>query len=244
MKKVNTLIEQRLKPNKTNHKMTVLASESSQGNLSSFTGIFRIEALSEQEKKTLQELLGSFAKPDQPNIQHDLDFLITLTAEVKAINHQAALLHGERIQKAQNILKTYQEGAFTAWLIATYGNRQTPYNFLQYFEFYTACPKPIQLQIESIPRQAIYTLATRQGKLSEKLLLIQSYQGETKDQFLAKIREQFPLNTKDRRRAKISEFILHLLDRVLESFNRYHVKLSRSQKDRIQKILTKIQAHL
>lgn len=70
------------------------------------------------------------------NLTLDLAELSLITSEVKAINNQAAILHGERIKKAQTLLKSYQEGAFSAWLNATYGNRQTPYNLMQYYEFF------------------------------------------------------------------------------------------------------------
>ena len=49
-------------------------------------------------------------------------------------------------KERKTILKNYRDGAFSAWLIATYGNRQTPYNFLQYYELYITLPEHLHLQ--------------------------------------------------------------------------------------------------
>src|SRR5689334_12362584 len=124
MTKVNHLLTERLKSAKEKFtKMTNLVEMSSNGNLSSFAGVFRISPLSEKEKETLHALLDQY-KNESQEIGEDLHSLLSLTAEVKAINNQAILLHGERIKQAQEILKNYRDGAFSAWLIATYGNRQ------------------------------------------------------------------------------------------------------------------------
>ena len=101
-------------------------------------------------------------------LSNDLNHLISLTSEVKAINNQAALLHGERIKKAHQILTRYRDGAFTAWLMAAYGNRQTPYNLMQYYEFCEAMPKQLASKIELMPRQAIYVFASREGEPRKK----------------------------------------------------------------------------
>ena len=90
----------------------------------------------------------------------DLEFLTTITSEVKAINNQAIILHGERIKQCtRTFLTKYRDGAFSAWLISTYGNRQTPYNFLQYYEFYQSLNLELQKRMDDMPRQVVlYTL--------------------------------------------------------------------------------------
>ena len=128
MNKVNKFLAQRLKRAEKTSKMTALATQSAQGNLSTFSGIFGISELNKDEKESLSVILKEFAEENK-SIDQDLKSLIALTSEVKAINNQAVILHGERIKQAQEILKRYRDGAFSAWLINTYGNRQTPYNF-------------------------------------------------------------------------------------------------------------------
>ena len=102
----------------------------------------------------------------------------------------------------------YRDGAFTAWLIAAYGNRQTPYNLMQYYEFCEAMPKQLRPQIELMPRQAIYVLATRAGSIKQKQGIVENYQGETKAEMLALIRQAFPLDHGDKRKQKFGPLLL------------------------------------
>ncbi|MBM3208341.1 MAG: hypothetical protein FJZ57_07065, partial [Chlamydiae bacterium] len=180
MAKVNSLLSERLKKaTEKLSKMSNLAEMSSSGNLSSFSGVFRVSQLTPQEQDQIRGLLNQYASVEDHNPQ-DFDLLLSITSEVKAINNQAAILHGERIKKAQELLKRYRDGAFSAWLIHTYGNRQTPYNFLQYYELYNALPQMLVPKLEEMPKQALYTLASRDGTLEQKQEIIKNYQGETK----------------------------------------------------------------
>ena len=192
MSKVNTILTKRLERSSTPPKAVALAERSASGNLSGFSGIFNIEDLTSQEKENIENLLKTFAVSEDQDFHKDLSSLIIITSEVKAINNQAAILHGERIKKAQLILKEYQDGAFTTWLIATYGNRQTPYNFLQYYEFYTTLPQDLKLVMDKMPRQAIYTLASRSGDAESKREIIKNYIGQPKQELLSIIRKLFP----------------------------------------------------
>ena len=183
MAKVNELLSSRFKKASSN-KMQNLAQLSSSGTLSSFSGVFKVSPLTENEEEKLRTLLADYSNETQ-EIGEDLTSLSSITSEVKAINNQAAILHGERIKKAQTILKKYRDGAFSAWLIGAYGNRQTPYNVPQYSELYTAMPKTLQEKVDEMPRQAVYTLATRKCAQKEKETVIKNYKGETKKELLA-----------------------------------------------------------
>lgn len=239
MSDVNSLISERLKKNGHTSKMSALAKQSASGNLTSFSGIFSVTELSEHEKNFLAEILRDYST-DKEDFDHDFSSLSIITSEVKAINNQAAILHGERIKKAQSILLRYREGAFTAWLMAAYGNRQTPYNFLQYYEFYEKLPKTLRPQIEAMPRQAVYTLASRDAPLEKKQNFVESYQGETKTVLLLKIREMFPLAEDDKRRQNEGEATIHQLQRLAASLSRKNIRLSKSQKATINELLDQI----
>ena len=214
MAKVNSLLTQRLKmATEKLSKMTNLVEMSSSGNLSSFSGIFRVAPLNEKEKEALSSLLEQY-KNETQEIEGDLYHLSSITAEVKAINNQAIMLHGERIKKAQEILKNYRDGAFSAWLVGTYGNRQTPYNFLQYYELHTALPERLHQKLDEMPRQAVYSLASRAGSQEQKVLIIQNYQGEPKQELLKLIRETFPLAENDKRGQDHSASAINVLSRL------------------------------
>lgn len=239
MANVNALLTKRLSKSDQSNKMAQMAKQSARGGLTSFSGVFSVTELNEDEKKTLEEILNEYAT-DQVNIGNDFSSLISITSEVKAINNQAAILHGERIKKAQTILKQYHDGAFTAWLIATYGNRQTPYNFLQYYEFYNAINQDLRPQIEIMPRQAVYTLASRDAPINEKVKIIKEYKGQTKSELLSLIRERFPLEEDDKRKQSIADSAILNLRRVYNSLDRKNLKLNRKHKRQLNEILDEI----
>ena len=241
MVKVNSLLAKRLKmATEKFTKMTNLVEMSSSGNLSSFSGVFRVSPLNEKEKEALSSLLTQY-KNDTQEIGEDLFQLSALTAEVKAINNQAVILHGERIKKAQEILKNYRDGAFSAWLVATYGNRQTPYNFLQYYELYIALPTSLHAKLDEMPRQAVYSLASRKADSSQKQLIIQNYQGEPKQQLLKLIRETFPLAEDDRRAQDLGLVAVSQLRRLQTQLSTSSFSPTPKQKAQILQILEELQ---
>ncbi len=240
MANVNTLLNQRMGNKSKSTKVADLARKTARGDLSGFSGLFAVTELSTHETEVLSTILNDYLTEDS-NVQLDLPALAAITSEVKAINNQAALLHGERIKRAHTILTKYQEGAFTAWLIATYGNRQTPYNLWQYYEFYQAVPKRLHTQIDAMPRQAVYTLASRDGDMDQKVDIIENYDGETKHELLTLIRERFPLSSTDRRRGNIAEATITSLERVCATLRNNRVAMTKSQKETLLSVLSSIQ---
>ncbi len=242
MSKVNDLLFNRFRQKFS--KMTELAEISSKGNLSSFAGVFKVSPLTSQEKEDLETLLNEYKSESAYTISDDLLNLSSLTSEIKAINNQAAILHGERIQKAQEILKKYRDGAFSAWLINTYGNRQTPYNFLQYYEFYLQLPATLHPKLDEMPRQAIYTLASRDAPFDQKEELLKNYNGETKNEVLTLIRKTFPLEDRDGRREDLGEQAVIALKKLEELFIQKRFRPTDDQKLEIQKLLGTLTQHV
>jgi hypothetical protein len=218
MSKFNDLLNLRFKSRESQQpKMTALVERSSNGDLSSFSGVFRVSALNETEKANLESILKSFRQSEFYDVDPDLKALSAITSEVKAITNQAVILHGERIKRAQEILKKYRDGAFTAWLFATYGNRQTPYNFLQYYEFYTLMPQSLHPKIDQMPRQVIYSLASRSGAVEKKEEIVKNYNGQPKQELLNLIRIQFPLDEDDKRHPNLAAHAIAFLKRARET---------------------------
>lgn len=245
MAKFSSLLSLRLKQKDTQiPKMTALAEKSKSGDLSSFSGIFQVAPLNEKEKDSLSSLLKNFQENENYDISQDLAELIHITSEVKAIASQAIMLHGERIKKAQTILKHYKEGAFTEWLITTYGNRQTPYNFLQYYEFYSQMPKDLHSKIDELPRQAIYTLASRGGEIEHKANIIKNYKGETKQEILNIIRKEFPLDRDDKRLPNIANQAISSLLRLKDLLSHALFDPSEKQKSKIYQLLQELDSIL
>lgn len=240
MTKINNFLADRLKsPQEKMTKMKEMAELSSRGALSGFSGVFQLQPLDEGDVSKLQLLLKEYG-PEDANTDKDYQMLAQLTSEVKAITSQAAILHGERIKKAQSILKHYQEGAFTAWLMATYGNRQTPYNFLYYYDLYMAIPKHLQPKLDAMPRQVVYTLAARQGELARKEALIAAYNKESKQELLEKIKLSFPLKEDDKRNRKLSASLLTTIDRIQRSIEVFGMHVTKEEKKALVSRLKKL----
>ena len=243
MSQVNALISQRLKKGDPSAKMSAMAKQSASGNRSTFSGMFTVAELSDGDRTFLETLLQEFQN-EESSFSSDLRSLSTITAEVKAINHQASLLHGERIKRAQLLLKTYKEGAFSTWLVHTYGNRQTPYNLLQYYEFWEEVPKDLHPTLEKMPRQAIYTLAARPASLDQKLTFVQSYQGQTKHVLLQQIRELFPLKDRDLRKEDLGRSAVLHLQKILDLFSKRRFSLKKEQKQHFLALMEVLNTHI
>lgn len=236
MGSLTDLLNQRTKKTDNSSKMAAMAQASATGHLTSFAGMFSVSELSQKEKETLEQILKEYAQGGE-DVQNDLSLLISITSEVKAIQNQAAILHGERIKKAHSLLIPYRDGAFTAWLKAAYGNRQTPYNLMQYYEFYESMPKPLKPQVESMPRQAVYVLASRNGDPAKKKSIVENYRGETKNEMLQIIRGAFPLEEKDKRRIDIGNGLIQQLNKLCQAVRGQEVVLSNQQKKAIRSLM-------
>ena len=90
-----------------------------------------------------------------------------------------------------------------------------------------------------MPRQAIYTLASRSGDLGKKQEIIESYQGQPKQELLSIIRNFFPLQEKDKRQPNIAEQIISLLKKLYSLSTHPLYKPTDEQKDLINKFLKK-----
>lgn len=179
--------------------------------------------LSETEKFTLRELLLD-NQDGSRDISEDYAILEQVTGEIKSINHQSVLLHGERIQVAKELFKSYGDVAFSRWLKEVYGNRQTPYNFLKYYTFYTSLNKRLQEKVVAMPKQIIYTIASRNCSPEDKERVVETYDGESKETYLKAIRKAFPLEKKDRRQKKkqvTAGQLNYLLDELIDTIDHY-----------------------
>jgi hypothetical protein len=243
MSKFNDLLNLRFRQKESQQpKMTALVERTSNGDLSSFSGVFRVAPLNEKEKADIETILRNFRTHEDYDVAPDLKTLMTITSEVKAITNQAVILHGERIKRAQELLKKYRDGAFTAWLFATYGNRQTPYNFLQYYEFYTIMPQTLHAKLDQMPRQAIYSLASRAGALEKKESIVKNYAGQPKQELLKLIRIEFPLAEDDKRLPHYATNAIQFLKRAREMLKNRHCILRDEEKRQVQNLLSQLQS--
>lgn len=233
-----TLVQRRFQE-KNSAKIRDLAERSASGSMSGFQGVFQVARADEQQAQQLAQCLAPFSPESGHLPVRDIEQLTQLLLEVQAISHQALLLHGERIRRAQQIMRAYREGAFSAWLIQAYGNRQTPYNLLKYYEFYHVLPKSYQARVESLPKQMVYQLASRQNPLSQKLALLDQLAHHPKRDYLPLLRRELPLPSRDGR--KSSSSIYRALARIRKDLQVQRDPLPQRESQRVRAILAEIE---
>lgn len=159
--------------------------------------------LSDEESQQIHRMLdasfteGQFS-PEQVEVDHQN--LTEITTQIRAIEKQSVLLHGERIYKAQNILKKYHDGTFSKWLQFTYGNRQTPYRMLQFYDLFNSLEKDEKELMNTMPKRAAYALASRAGEIDKKVEIIKEYHDSSPDEIIEAVQRAFPLNVTDKRK--------------------------------------------
>jgi hypothetical protein len=199
--------------------------------------------LSDQEKTSIQKILVDDYMPgtiSEDLVSRHVEQLTNITKQIKCISAQSVLLHGERIKQAQDLLSNYREGAFTKWLMNTYGNRQTPYSMLRYYEFYQSSPKEFRSIIESAPKKCVYLLASREGDHSKKLDLIKEHGKSPQSDLLILIQTAFPIQESDKRKPLNTSTIesMSKLCKKLESRSKY---ISDEDRMEIQKLIDRLQ---
>jgi hypothetical protein len=181
-------------------------------NVRSFREEFITAPLTREEDNAIQLLLIDESSANvavvNDKISNDHKSLVDITTQIRAIERQNVLLHGERIKKAQEILKPYKDGAFTRWLMVAYGNRQTPYRILQYYEFFNSLTSEVKQLMQSMPKKAAYVLAARDGDSDKKIGIIKDHYSDTPENIINIVQEAFPLDPKDGRKKKASDAVL------------------------------------
>lgn len=216
------------------------------GPINSFRTLFDYKHLPEEESREIEDLLWTHASHEivaEDQLLRDAEQLQHLTAEIRAISKQGIILLGERIHKAQLILKRYGDGqgAFTQWLVSTFGNRRSAYNMLSYYEFYQILPdQQLKDQLKAMPVQAVYSLASRQGDLDVKFDIVRSYKGQRQKDLLVLIQQRLPLRDADARRAKGDPVPVEGLEKVCQTLETLGAHLDTQHRERIQRVLDRL----
>lgn len=191
-----------------------------------------------QIRKILSEEYRSETISDNSVDEH-IKKISDITQQIKSISVQSVLLHGQRIKEAQEILKEYKDGAFTKWLMTTYGNRQTPYSMLNYYDLYQSIPLSHKAILESTPKKAVYLLASKKGDLSKKIEILESHSKSKQKEIISAIQETFPSLESDRRKSKGTNLI-HFLDQITTKIEKRQKSLTQVEEKCIKKILDRL----
>ena len=199
--------------------------------------------LTEKEKRDIQRILVEDYLPgsiEEGKVSQHLDQLTDITKQIKSISAQSVLLHGERIKQAQTLLANYREGAFSKWLMNTYGNRQTPYSMLRYYEFYQGASHDARPMIESAPKRCVYLLASREGDDQKKIDLIKTHGNKPQAKFLQEIQVAFPTPEAAKRKPLLSPTI-ESMTALCSKLERGSKHLSNKDRSDIEKLIQRLQ---
>ncbi len=174
--------------------------------INSFNSVFDTKPLDSFEVSELETLLADNFLPEtigEEQVEKDMGRLKQITAEIKAIGRQGAILMGERVFMARDILKPYKEGTFTKWLEATFGARKTGYNALAYFDLYSSLPDDeLREKFKQIPLRAAYVLASRRGDPETKTTIIREFHGLRHNELVSIIQEKLPVDAVEKKLSK------------------------------------------
>ena len=162
----------------------------------SFQAIFQTKPLEEPDRSKIRQILeqGRLSEGrEEVTTERVEEQLYQITEEIKAISRQGAVLLGERVFRARELLKPYRDGTFTKWLEATFASRKTGYNFLAYYELYIHLPREdLKEKFKKMPSRAAYILAAKEGALEDKVSLIEKHSDLGHQELVALIRQTFP----------------------------------------------------
>ena len=176
-----------------------------------FKSIFKIQSLDNKDSQLIEELILDNCNI-QDEVEEDTIQLKQLTIEVRGILKEGALLLGEKIYKARDILKKHNKNknSFTEWLKIAFNNsRSTAYNALSYYEFHNALPNDdLKELFKKFPHKAAYLLSTRNGEFNQKLDILRMHHHLKSDELIDIIEEAMPLPHDDQRKRKDHDVLL------------------------------------
>lgn len=186
-----------------------------------FSSVFDTKPLEKTEAEQIEKLLSDNAQSGVisfEQLEQDLINLKQITAEIKAIGKQGAILMGERVQRASELLKPYRDGTFSKWLEVTFGTRKTGYNLLNYYALYNELPnEELRQKFKKIPQRAAYILASRKAdNIGVKAEIIDQYYNLGPQELVDVIQEKLPLSSNDKRcnKGSASKIIASIHDSI------------------------------
>jgi hypothetical protein len=149
--------------------------------INAFNALFAVQELSEQESRAIEKILVEGYEPgafSEDGVDADAFEIKRLTKELRAIKRQEMVLIGERIAQARDVFKKYQKRSFREWMDFTFGSFKTGYNYLAFFDLYSAMPIELREPLKEMPAKAVYVLASRKAPIEQKIELVRNSRSE------------------------------------------------------------------
>jgi hypothetical protein len=95
-----------------------------------------------------------------------------------------------------------------------------------------------------MPRQAVYSLASRSGDFEKKEEIVKNYSGEPKEALLDLIRKTFPLSEKDERAQNAPDFAIRSLRKLCNQIKNAKFHPTPKQKATLHQLLEELHSLL
>lgn len=203
-----------------------------------FQSMMCINQLDETDSLRIEKILVDNFQPgmlDQYQVSDDALELKRLTSEIKTIGKQGIILSGERVKRAQTLLKNYKNGTFVKWIDFTFSNRKTAYNMLSYFDLYNELPnQETKEQFKKIPMKSAYIIASRTANLNIKKEVINQFHDRSISELNIIIDEKMPLAEGDKRSLKTDNVrLMQILSDAVKKFRQRKNSLTNKEKNQI-----------
>jgi hypothetical protein len=176
-----------------------------------FKTIFNIQSLDHTDSDLIEKLILENCDVEE-EAQEVTRQIQQITIEVRGILKEGALLLGERIYKAREILKRHNKNknSFTEWLKIAFSNsRSTAYNALSYYEFHSLLPSDhLKDLFRKCPHKAAYILSAREGGIAQKIDILRKHSHLKSEEIIDIIDEELPLPHSDQRKRQDNDLLL------------------------------------
>lgn len=189
-------------------------SPSPSGIINAFNSLFSVQELNDGENGSIDIILQTGTEPglSLAEVESDAYEIKRLTKELRAIRRQELVLIGERVAAAREVFKKYKDRSFRDWMNLTFGSFKTGYNYLAFYDLYTAAPDELKMHLKEMPAKAVYVLASHKAPLEKKMEVVKNHSQQTAQTLIAVIRETLGTSRKITRKMS-NDLILSSLEK-------------------------------
>lgn len=214
-----------------------------QNPIHSFFGVKPLDML---ESNRIEQLLVNNYEPsllDEDKVTQHVNEIKNLTSEIKGINKQAILLIGERIFKANQILKNYKDGTFMEWVDSVFDSRKTAYNILAYYELHQSLPIQSKENLKKISPTAAYVIASRKIPLEKKISFVNEYHDLKSQDMMLLIKEMFPSKNQPTK-TSLNLKLINVIQKSIQTLKERKEEINSDEKKLLESIIITLKSLL
>lgn len=165
------------------------------------------------EEKLVRAVLNEFAS------ERDIEQLLDITCQIKAIQKQGIILLGEKIFKAREIINKnpLRKTSFSSWINISFKTKSSAYNALSYYELYSNLSNDeLRNTFLNIPYKAAYRLSSKNICIEDKENIIPHLSGLSNSEAISVISN---LSYEKCDKSCNKKFFMNIKSRLVSIFN-------------------------